>query len=427
MATIGTDSNGRKRILFVAGDGTRKTIRLGKATMKQAEALKVKVESLVSANITGNMDDEISRWLATLPEAIHDRLASVGLIALRQSVKLGTFIDRYIVDRHDVKPATATVFGHTRRNLVSFFGADKPLREITPGDADRWRTVHLIGEEKLSPNTMRRRCGIAKQFFRAAMRRKLITSNPFEDLKAGVQANKSRDYFLNPLDSSKVLEACPNAEWRLIFALARYGGLRCPSEILRLRWSDVDWSNGRILVHSPKTEHHHGGESRLVPLFPEFEPHLLAVHAEAVEGGEYVITRYRDAGVNLRTHLERIIKRAGLKPWPKLFQNLRSTRETELAEQFPEHVVCAWIGNSRLVARKHYLQLTDDHFEQARTGGSHAKGAAQYTAVPTLPEQKPLIPEKQKSPELPGDSQRYHLLYNDLVGDTGSEQCIVFC
>ena len=47
MATIGSDANGRKRILFVAGDGTRKTVRLGKVTMKQAEAFKVKVEAVI--------------------------------------------------------------------------------------------------------------------------------------------------------------------------------------------------------------------------------------------------------------------------------------------------------------------------------------------------------------------------------------------
>lgn len=34
-------------------------------------------------------------------------------------------------------------------------------------------------------------------------------------------------------------------------------------------------------------------------------------------------------------------------------------------EDFPAHVVCAWIGNSEAVARKHYLQLTDDHFAKA--------------------------------------------------------------
>jgi len=36
-----------------------------------------------------------------------------------------------------------------------------------------------------------------------------------------------------------------------------------------------------------------------------------------------------------------------------------------LEERFPSHVVCAWLGNSVQVARKHYLQVTDEHFEQA--------------------------------------------------------------
>jgi hypothetical protein len=39
-------------------------------------------------------------------------------------------------------------------------------------------------------------------------------------------------------ERNKVLEACPNAEWRLIFALSRFGGLRCPSEHLVLTWAD---------------------------------------------------------------------------------------------------------------------------------------------------------------------------------------------
>ncbi len=51
--------------------------------------------------------------------------------------------------------------------------------------------------------------------------------------------------------------------------------------------------------------------------------------------------------------------------WPKLWVNLRSTRETELAERFPMHVVCQWIGNTQAIAAKHYLQVTDDHYSQA--------------------------------------------------------------
>ena len=107
------------------------------------------------------------------------------------------------------------------------------------------------------------------------------------------------------------------------------------------------------------------GGSRICPIFPELRPYLMDAFEQAVDGEEYCIMRYRDAAVNLRTQLMRIIKRAGLKPWPKLWQNLRSTRETELADEFPAHVASAWIGNSVAVANKHYLQVTDDHFEQA--------------------------------------------------------------
>ena len=91
----------------------------------------------------------------------------------------------------------------------------------------------------------------------------------------------------------------------------------------------------RLLVHSPKTEHNNGGHCRFVPLFPELRALLLDAFSQAEEGAEYVVTRCRNSKTNLRTQMERIIKRAGVKPWPKLFHNLRSTRQTELTEKFP--------------------------------------------------------------------------------------------
>ena len=117
-------------------------------------------------------------------------------------------------------------------------------------------------------------------------------------------------------------------------------------QVLRLRWCDIHWDRGRITVTSPKTEHHPGGESRVIPIFPELRPYLEEAFDQAEPGTEWVITRYRDANANLRTQLLRIIRLAGLAPWPKLFQNLRSTRQTELEEHFPSHVVCGWIGKA---------------------------------------------------------------------------------
>ncbi len=44
---------------------------------------------------------------------------------------------------------------------------------------------------------------------------------------------------------------------------------------------------------------------------------------------------------------------------------MRSTRETELADKFPMHVVNKWMGNIESVAIEHYLQVTVDHFRRA--------------------------------------------------------------
>ena len=103
-------------------------------------------------------------------------------------------------------------------------------------------------------------------------------------------------------------------------------------------------------------------------MFPELRPYLEERWHQAEPGETHFVTRHRDAKQNLRTQLLKIIRRAGLQPWPKLWHNMRASRQTELEELFPSHVVCAWMGNSQAVARKHYLQITDAHFAKAVTG-----------------------------------------------------------
>ena len=435
MASIAKDRNGRKRILFFNANGERKTIRLGRATMQQAATVKLRIELLIAAKINGAApDDDTSRWVASVGDDLHAKLAEHGLVSPRAKAAITTlaaFLDGYIAGRTDVKSGTAIVYGHTHRCLVEYFGADKSLIEITPADAKDWRRWLALpknmkepkkGGQGLSDNTVRRRCGIARQFFNDAVERRLIAENPFARMKGvAVRANKTRYYFVSRDETQAVLDACPDAQWRLIFALSRYGGLRCPSEHLGLRWGDIDWKRGRIKVRSPKTEHHEGKGERTIPLFPELRPPLQAVLDELLASDydpkaarlseQPVISRYRYTNANLRTQLGKIIRRAGLKPWPKLFQNLRSTRETELAEEYPMHVVCDWIGNSQAVAAKHYLQTTDEHFATA------AQKAAQNMAQDMGTGRQALEQESEKSDDF--DNRR--VLVVSEMGDTGLE------
>lgn len=62
-------------------------------------------------------------------------------------------------------------------------------------------------------------------------------------------------------------------------------------------------------------------------------------------------------------------------------RNLRSIRQAELEDNRPTHVICAWMGNSRAVAQKHYLQVTDDHFDRAALPSEAVRNPLQQPAA----------------------------------------------
>ncbi len=416
MASISRDKAGRCSVQFYGSDHKRHTIRLGQLSRKDAEKFRHKFEALLAARMANvSIDNETAAWVKGLGDRMAAKLAAVGLIEGRATVETATlaeFLDGYIDERKGSKKMSWLNLDMARNRIVKFFTADTRLGDVTPGEADQF--VDWLRGEGYSPATVSRTIGYAKQFFRAAQRRRLIPESPFIDLKCGSQANAKRKFFVTRESTAKLLDACPDYEWRIIVALARYGGLRTPSETLKLQWPDVLWDQGKMRVTAPKTEHHAGKGERWVPIFPELRPFLeeawIAGEEEARElmrEGQpaYVITRSRDAKVNWRTTLLKIIRRTGLTPWTKPFQNMRATRETELADQFPAHVVSAWIGNSERVAADHYLQVTEDHMQ-----------CAAKCAAPSGP--KPPPGESHPNPRPEADGTKSPVLCGPM-GDEG--------
>jgi len=82
---------------------------------------------------------------------------------------------------------------------------------------------------------------------------------------------------------------------------------------------------------------------------------------------------------NLRTTFEKIVRRAGLEPWPRLFHALRASCETDLAREYPITTACRWIGNTVAVASRHYVQVTEEDFRRA---SGAAQNPAQSEAEP---------------------------------------------
>ncbi|ODA33129.1 tyrosine-type recombinase/integrase [Planctopirus hydrillae] len=418
MASLSKDASGNITLQVVCSDGRRRPIRLGKTPIKAARSFKLRLEALVACQRSGSpWPTDLAAWVGTLPDDVHEKLSRPGLelVPRREPVTiatLGGFLDKFMEKQRSlVKGGTLVFIGHGVRNLRKCFGNEVALAEITPGMADDFQG--FLRREKLSPATIDRRLSLARSIFRSAVRHKLIEENPFEGLRASNKTNPARQRFIDRTTIERVIAACPDAEWRLLVSLARFGGLRIPSEAVGLRWSDIDWERDRIRISSPKTEHHVGHESREIPLFPELLPPLMERQELAEDGTEFVFERLRrdaaksDTGwksVNLRTQFTRIIRKAGLTPWPRLWVNLRASCSTELAERFPGHVVAGWLGHSETIAVDHYRQTLDSHFESASKSSLEptrkvVQKAVQSGAIRTLPEVADHCPENDRTPQ----------------------------
>jgi len=370
MASIVRRPNGCREIRIAGEDGKQVAVRLGRCNEKTAVGVRMHLERLAASRISGTAaPNDTLYWLTTIPARLHERIARAGLCVGRQDKQAGEPLDlqsackAYASRRTDWQPSTRTVFEQSQRLLVVYFGPAHMIDEITVGEAKdfrRWLAAKY--SEAYTSKIIRG----TRQLWRDAVDRKLLSENPWRQVTLGSDRNPARQQYVPVGAIEKAIAAVDDPQWKVLIALARYAGLRMPSEPLALTWGDVDFLTGRMSVRAKKTQRYAGKESRIVPIFPELRRHLESLfEADAPAGSVYVISRYRDSNANLRTQFLRILTRAGVQPWPRLFQNLRASCETDLVERFPAHVACAWIGNSEVVARDHYLQVTDRHFETA--------------------------------------------------------------
>jgi integrase len=415
MASVIDDPNGRRRIQFVAPDESRKAIRLGKIDRKSAESICRHVEHLLAAKMNAQpIPRDTAAWLNETGAALKDRLAAVGLIESAKRAALGDFLREFVLNRPDVKSSTLEIWQQPCRNLTEFFGDDKPLRSITAGDAEQFKAWLLT--QSLAPATVAKRLAFARTFLRVARKHKFIDENPFAEVKIPTANVSARQRFIDPESVQKLLGVA-NPIWRTIIALSRFGGLRCPSEVLSIEWRHIDWERNRITVPSPKTERYDGKASRSIPLFTALRPHLEEAFELAEPGQTYVIggktgDGFRAAArrkpgqwmnANLRTTFLKIIHRAGLEPWPRLFHNMRASRETELLEKHPVHVVAHWMGHDAKVCLKHYAQTTEDHFDRATGGAKSGARAAQKPAQQVLARIRSKPHQNEETPGFTGE------------------------
>jgi integrase len=366
MASASRDKNRNGwRVQLYTHTGKRVSFWLGSVSKQQAESVAKKLELLKIARTVGEEPTtELARWTDRVSDRLRSLLIDHDLISCEKKnipKTVGDFT-RWYIDSQKWKPRTHFNFENTRSHLVRLLGESTELKKVTSGDSQRAaRSLY----ESFAPSHAGKLVSRFRQFFAAAIADRLIDSNPFHGIKIATSIKQNRKCYVDESTVDVLIDKAPNSLFKFIIAAARYCGLRVPSEILALRWDDIDWESSRMTIRSSKNESYESGV-RVIPLFPKVRICLERLFEEAEEGSIDVCPLYRSGnGSPIRNQLLRICKTASVEPWPKLWVNLRASCRTDLERKFPDHVCNVWLGHSGKIADKHYSRVTEDDFNAA--------------------------------------------------------------
>jgi integrase len=233
--------------------------------------------------------------------------------------------------------------------------------------------------------------------------------------RSKAKVDRRRQQMVSPALSSKIVKELPDTKWKLAFCLLRYQGMR-RHELFNLQWSHVLWHENNLQVHSTKTGY------RECPIFHETATYLRDAFEIASPGQTHVIPwqgNNESITTLMRKHIAKIVGEANV--WPKILQQLRSVRRTELEKEFPRHVVNEWLGHDSQTAEAHYLQITDDDKEKAKIWQTEV---CVPLGVPVLHRNSPHSPAKTS--KKPKELLIPRVLMDILVPPQGFKQSSIY-
>ena len=389
---------------------SRKTIRLGHISKREAEAARLHIENLYQCQqLEAEPGGKARKWLEGLPAEVQNRIADKGLCAYKydETHAIAGLCKNFVDWKRSGKRAESSIAAYQKshRMLDAFFGAKRDVSSIAPAEVDdfvEWARTYGRQDQTgkytlpLAATTLSRRLQDIKSLFRRAARLKWIPMmnfyEMFDSLPKQVRTNVKRRRYVESDVVKAVIEHAKSNEQRLIFALGRWGGIRVPSELLGLTWADVDRDSEKLRIRAPKQKHNDEEKhERLIPIWPEIKPYLDIAEKEFVErsykrdpDGALDLTQpviYRHRSKNTNAHRGLFLAacyRAGItkdrreSPWPKVWTNMRSTRVTELRAMYPKFpdAVNYWMNHSERISKMHYQQWESFEWRTAVTQDS---------------------------------------------------------
>ncbi|MEL7500042.1 MAG: site-specific integrase [Planctomycetota bacterium] len=194
-----------------------------------------------------------------------------------------------------------------------------------------------------------------------AVERGYCDFNPFTSLPSKSMVNADRNQHIERDQVLSAMDYCLVSDTRLSLAMARFAGMRTPSELRTLKWEHVDLDRGQLVVLDSKKKRY-----RVMPIFDIVRDELNRQRSHSGDS-QYVASKlFRDnSDSDNYNRIKKAIRRSGQLCWMRLRQNLRSSCENDLLEIFPERLVAEWVGHSVGVSRDHYQKQRDKTYKDA--------------------------------------------------------------
>jgi len=339
------------RIAFYPIDGgTRRFMRLTASTEREARAQRDRLRDAMRADATLRTGTP-----STVPT-------------------LAQWSERFPALHPDLSQASLANIAKAARRLVAQVGGGTRIDAITTEDARGF----CAGLTEFAPATRASLIRHAKWLFSAAVKLGHLEHSPFRH-ESVPSAEEARWEYVDEATTRALMRACPSEGARALVALARWAGLR-RQEAVRLVWGDIDLGRRRLTVRAGG-----GGEvttksrTRLVPIEPRLAAFLASLSPKPPRA-PFDPARPVAAGCGGPSgsykHIRAARAAAGL-AYPQPLHALRKSRQTDWIEAGHDvFAVARWMGNSVLVAQKHYHRTTEEAMDKAAFPDPRAPGRA---------------------------------------------------
>ena len=284
----------------------------------------------------------------------------------RQEILFNGLVEEYLEYAENSKSKSAYTCDKSRilRHLLPYF--DKiPADRITAQMVDSYKVMRM--KQKAAPKTIVLELSNLSHMLKMAIRWRYIERNVAELVeKPKVVRNSPR--FLSQYEIQRMIQGAHGSHIYPLIVTALHTGMR-KSELLNLKWSDVDFDQGTITVQSKKDWHTKNYKSRVLQLTPVLLDALLEQLREYRMQEivcDYVFTwKGERIKQDIRRSFRTALRSAGLVGSNVTLHTLRHTFASQLVMAgVPLREVQALMGHANYETTLRYAHLAEDHVKK---------------------------------------------------------------